>query len=390
MDPFDRLPWFAVRDILCLLPDLPTLHRLHAASPAIAAFLRYEDGIFPYIVETIISHNKCDLGLLPPVRALLRMLVFIWWQTSPSESNSELKVGTNPLPTTYEEFYRRFAAYMGSTLDQNGRTCFMHPWEDLEPSYADAPLPKSTPPIILCRLLSLSSRVRQIIHVYFHDMVARCMMLQPGYDLNDMPFLDPKAILPDSSGRPEVRIPTDIGPLSWIEEQRLLRSFLRIYVFFELQHAILAGGLYNTEKAALSLQEDNIHSFKNKLRPIIPQDSQIGSLIEWLVFETGSIDKIEHWMTSASIPKTAIYCCPHFRPLTARQLKWREDNLGRLTEKIPFRLPPETFMVPNSPRRFGAAYGHYIFGLFGVYFWDGMRVKALGFIKPGMNVGLEE
>ncbi|KAJ9394688.1 hypothetical protein DTO282F9_8414 [Paecilomyces variotii] len=382
MDPFDRLPWFVIRDILCLLPDLPTLHRLHDASPAIAAFLRHENGLFSQIVETIISQER-DFGLLPQVQALLRILVFIWWRTSPSDSNSELENETNPLPSTYKDFFEHIRSTVQSTR-KDGE--WLEPWE-LDPSYADAPLPKSTPSIILCRLLAFSSRVRQIIHVYFHEMIARCMALKPGYDPNDLPFMDIKPEKRRSRRPVKPHMPRDIGPPSWIEEQRLLRCFLRIFLFFELRHAIHTRGLYTTEKAALSLQGHSVDSFWDKIIEIRGDAYQMKSLIAWLVREAGSADSIEHWMISASISETPMYCCPNLRPLTPIQLKWRETKLYKLVEFLPFPHGHYYCILPNFPTdrppEFPVVYP------LGVFFWDGIRVDALGFLRENHNVDLE-
>ncbi|KAL4982719.1 hypothetical protein BDW68DRAFT_182280 [Aspergillus falconensis] len=55
MDPFGRLPWFALHNILSALPDLPTLHSLHNASPDVAAFLQGNNDLFAQIVDSIME-----------------------------------------------------------------------------------------------------------------------------------------------------------------------------------------------------------------------------------------------------------------------------------------------------------------------------------------------
>jgi hypothetical protein len=76
MDPFQTLPCPILEMIVKLLPDLPSLHSLHNASPAVASLL-HEDGVAPVIIEAIISQSGRGQGLPPKTQALIRTVALL-------------------------------------------------------------------------------------------------------------------------------------------------------------------------------------------------------------------------------------------------------------------------------------------------------------------------
>ncbi|KAL5042422.1 hypothetical protein BDW71DRAFT_211179 [Aspergillus fruticulosus] len=89
MDPFGRLPWFALHNILSALPDLPTLHSLHNASPDVAAFLQGNNDLFAQIVDSIMESTASERGLTPIVQRAVRYLVTIWAAQSKRERQQQ-------------------------------------------------------------------------------------------------------------------------------------------------------------------------------------------------------------------------------------------------------------------------------------------------------------
>lgn len=231
MDPFARLPWFVLQDILYRLPDLPCLHRLSLVSPAVADFLQHNSS-FSAVIERIMAHADGDWNMNPKVQLYLRTLAFLWWREETEDSQ-------NPLPSSFEDvmYYMGTLSSGDLVLDHN--------------SFGGIPLPRSMPPAVLRRLLRFSSRIRQVAHAYFYDGISRCTALRPirRQDL-DEDFLS-ECYDPRPQGVPFT--PIDIGPPSWLEEQRLTREILPCYLFWELERAVMTG--------ILSIEPDNIPIF---------------------------------------------------------------------------------------------------------------------------------
>ncbi|KAI9733435.1 MAG: hypothetical protein M1834_003519 [Cirrosporium novae-zelandiae] len=372
MDPFCRLPWFILKDTLSLLPDLPTLHRLVNASPAVAAFLRQENSFFPEIVEAILSHPIRDKGLLPWTRFLLRTMVFIWWRTYLRHSNSESDTRDNPLPSSYHAIISYFYFY---TLD-----------DPIQPiGYGTVPLPRSTPCVVLFRLLAFSTRLRQITHACFHGLISRCMALKPErMETPDTEYNSFTAVV-DQSFRPAGRpfSPVDIGPPSWAEEQRLTKAVLRVSLFFELRKAAVTHGSLNIGIETIQrLQIVQVKKFWGKILFHRNEVEEFRTVMMWLSQETGGVEGIESWMVSSLIPENLIYCCPELPSLPREQLSRSESSMLRDVPGIIYSSYYRS--MRHSPLR---CVSFKVFRPFGFGIWDEKRMIALGFLNPPTKDG---
>lgn len=371
MDPFDRLPWFALRDILSYLPDLPTLHRLCNASPAVAAFLRNERGLFPEIVEAIIAHPMQEKGLIPQAQFSIRTLVLIWWRMSSSDSKLDSGLGDEcPLPKSYTTILaglRESKSYKMET--QN---------------YGTGSLPRSTPCAVLRRLLIFMGRLRQIAHACFHALIANCMTLK----LEHVKYGHCKLLY----GRPPFNrfkrrkgkpyIPVDIGAPTWLEEQRLILAILRITLFFALQNAANAHVISDTKKETQIYQ---VGEFWYQIFGRGAQSEQVETVLWWLSEEVGSgggdaAERMERWIFSSSLADNLRYCCSTFTSMTEEQwIKAEQDMDTRYSTRGSLCLH-YCAMHTLSPLEY---VDNSVFQPFGVSFWESSRMDALGF--PGSD-----
>ncbi|KAL4981211.1 hypothetical protein BDW66DRAFT_156283 [Aspergillus desertorum] len=194
MDPFIRLPWFALKSVLSALPDLFSLHSLCSASPSVAAFLRENNDLLAQIIDTIMAKPSRDRVIL------LR---------------SRQSIGTCAV-YSYAEIVESCSA-LNDTI-----SCAFN-------------------------LLDLVTQLRCVAHKCFHSMIDRCLKL-PIEHLSQRDFTAQgmgmrvgkyRNVGPptDPSQRPQgiPYVPVNIGPMTRLEEQRLIGSLLHIVVFYELR-----------------------------------------------------------------------------------------------------------------------------------------------------------
>ncbi|PKX98029.1 uncharacterized protein P174DRAFT_415804 [Aspergillus novofumigatus IBT 16806] len=101
MDPFGRLPWFVLQNILSNLADLPSLYTLHNASPVVAALLHENTDLFAVIVDAIIGNPARERGLLPHVQHAVRLLVLVWTRASGLQGRQANDEAAEPLEASY-------------------------------------------------------------------------------------------------------------------------------------------------------------------------------------------------------------------------------------------------------------------------------------------------
>lgn len=361
MDPFTTLPECILLDILCLLPDLPTLHRLSQSSRAVANFLWHTEA-FPKVVESITAHSDRAEGNDSKVQFYLRTLVFIWWRASTdttANADDDDDDDDNPLPSSYEE-----VAYFIGKSSPTGHAL------SRSRGFADGSLPRSTPPRVLYRLLELATQLRQKAHACFHDWMARCMALKPERLENLDEEFSPVYCHPRPRGIPFT--PIDIGPPSWLEEQRLIRAILRYIFFWEIRDAVLRGILpADKNNPDLPLFERNgIEAFwcGTTISTQVPRLStyhgtQFKAVLSWLQLKL-------------PVGPEYLYCCPELTPLSAKQLSFPDEL------QMSF-VPGYTWMKNLnkglSPMR---NLDCSIFQQLGFDFWDEERMVALGFMVP--------
>lgn len=361
MDPFSRLPWFILRDILSHLPDLPTLHRLYSASHAVATFLQ-ENGTFPDIVEAIITRPMRENGLLPQVQFSIRILVFIWWRILCSDSEDRC-----PLPRSY------------STILEDLKES--REYEMKQQNYGTRALQRSTPSIVLCRLLMFMTRLRQITHACFHALIANCMALKIEHlPKNHESYFCIQPVV-DRSRRPKGQpyIPVNIGSPTWLEEQRLILAILRVALFFAFRDAASVHGILETDEETLRLLQDyQAGTFWDQIfqrGTYYAQKEQIHTVLLWMSKQAGGEDKIESWISSCPLSEHLSYCCPEFTPMMEERIKTEKSMHGHRYTCGMLCL----HFCRNAPRTPLRCVDYSFYRPFGVVFWDEARMDALGF-----------
>ncbi|KAL1999083.1 hypothetical protein VTN02DRAFT_5072 [Thermoascus thermophilus] len=383
MDPFRTLPAPVLEMILELVDDLPALHNLHDASPAVASLL-HEDGVAPVIVEAIISRS------IPwHTRHLIRRTALIRW-------NADDDNGGPPVPSSWDAFV---GAYMWTEDDDSCR----HEGDR-------HPLPKAIPPSIICRILSLASKVRRLAHRCIHEMIDRCMALEPSR------LLDPTCQFRGHGGGsepPGERFqPMDVGPPSWVEEQRVCRAIWRLIMFFELRDAVVGT---RTKQARWCWPEKDVHRlrtlqyddfWKPSVSACVHQMHELKTVAECLFSltspaATASTDRYPCFLSTTSTTTTTTTpaekssrvcsrCPPTFEPKPARERTW-----GQSEHDLNWSGSPGFHFVVLNLGGIPQSHLRYVelrvFRRFGFAIWDWRRMEALGFLKaPSGNRDEEE
>jgi hypothetical protein len=355
MDPFGRFPWFILQNILSNLSDLPSLHRLHNASPTIAAFLHKNNDLFARIVEAIIGNPSCENGLLPHVQHAVRLIALVW---------------TRRLERAQEP-YTDILSVLNYVRER--------PPYHYEPSPIQNTIPRSTPSAVLCRLLGLMTRLRCISHTCFHSMIARCLELRIEHLPKKTKYINTRRVV-ERDRRPQgiSYIPVDIGPPTWMEQQRLLHSLLCVVFFYELRKS-------HSECSAITLKgdtiqtilDDNVEGFWERILSNFDDGlvEQITVLLRWLDEQAGSRANVFCWIHSGLIQERYIYCCGNFTSMTDEQWDKAENDLFLSGSSRGSQCLEQCRNHPGSPLRF---VNYSAFRPYGLVFWDCVRMDALG------------
>lgn len=360
MDNFGRLPWFALKTILSALPDLPSLHSFHNAAPEVAAFLHQNNGLFAHIVDAIIKNTARGIGLLPTVQRAVRQLVIIWTEQSRRKQSGEDN---------------------GQEADPN----VLNNLRYLTEYYADIEIPipqtisPSTPAAVLCRLFALMARLRCLVHASFHEMVARSLQLKIEHLRKKAAYASIYGL--GLSNRPQgiPYTPTDVGPLMWIEEQRLLRSFLYIIIFFELRKMYANFQVISVRSQTVHiLSHDTVEDFWRKINQghNNGQREQIATTLYWLDAQAGGRDNLYSWLPSGPVSKAYQYCCPRYTALNDKQWAEEEMHITDAWSSYGALCLWQARVYDVSPLR---CVDYAIFRPYGLIFWCGIRMDALGF-----------
>ncbi|KAF5857069.1 hypothetical protein ETB97_006281 [Aspergillus alliaceus] len=362
MDPFGRLPWFVLQNTLSNLPDLPSLHSLHDASPEVAAFLHRNNDIFAQIVDAIIGDPvRGERGLVPHVQDTVRLVILVW--------SRQKATGLTQEPGT----------------DIHGSLQYVRERSPLEAQPMLKAISPSTPSAILCQLLSLMARLRCLTHACFHSMIARCLKLQVEHLPKKMRYYNNHLTRPilDRSRRPQgiPYTPVDIGPPTWIEEQRLLSSLLCIVLFYELRKSYFECSVITEDRESVwVLLDDNVEGFWNTIlrKYNDGQVEQIATILHWMDDQAGGHENIYSWLLSGGISEDYSHCCQHYTSVTDDQWAEAENNVnsGRSSRGMKCLWRCKSHLL--SPLK---CLDYSVFRSYGLVFWDGIRMDALGF--PG-------
>ncbi|KAL6229446.1 hypothetical protein BDW75DRAFT_225088 [Aspergillus navahoensis] len=370
MDPFTRLPWFALKNILSSLPDLLSLHSLYSASPGVAAFLRENNDLFAQIIDAIMARPSRDRGLLPYIRDLVRLVILIWTRQS---------IGTDAVHS-YAEIIESLR-YVGE-----------RPPRKQSPVLKAIPL--STPSAVLFKLLDLVIQLRCVAHRCFHSMIDKCLKLpvehlaprdftaqgkgmRVGKYRNQGPPTDP-------SQRPQgiPYIPVDIGFLTRLEEERMIGSLLHIVVFYELR-AVYAKcpTIPEISQHADLLLVHNVDGFWERFQTSITSlPEQMRTLLLWLDEQAGGRENIWSWLRSAAPLEESHYCRPYRRVAEDKE-SWDETEHRVMHGRHRgYNHLWRSKISLQSPIRYMELS---IFRPYGLIFWETDRLQALGYPTAG-------
>jgi hypothetical protein len=359
MDPFQTFPFEVLEDILKLIPDLPSLHSLHNASPHVASLLHHK-GNLSDVFEAILSRSPRH------IQFLIRTVVLL--QTYPNETVP------GPLPITYDAFIG--VPFINQRSDNHRRP--------ISPKYGDIPLPKSTPTSVLCRVLELSRRVRQLTHACIHSLIERSLSLRPRH-LKDPNFQCSQASTVDFLMRQVKRAeyglpyePVESGPPCWLEEQRIARAVWRLVLFHELKATVVVRNVLPwSDEDVKRLQRLEVDDFWDEmLIPTVQQSDENKTVSEWIA-DNDSNGLSMPWETKTTPAlKKYSYCCPHITPPMS------EEEICKQMQSFDSGSPGwsegtlHVLGAPHSPLKFGdfAFYRPYGFAI-----WESNRMIDLGF-----------
>ncbi|KAL3464835.1 hypothetical protein BJX64DRAFT_253840 [Aspergillus heterothallicus] len=362
MDPFARLPWFVLKNILSSLPDLFSLHNLHKASPGVAAFLVENNDLFAQIIEAIMARPTRERGLLPYIQDLLRLFVLLWSPDAHSDAEIPERI-----------------QYAG---EQSPRPQL--------PVLNKIPL--STPSSVLFRLLGFFLGLRHVAHKCFHSMISICLQLPVEHLPPRDSRIKGKATRPGrylSYGEPTNRnerpkgipyVPVDIGPPTRLEEQRLIGCLLQVVFFFDLrvQH-VQPSGLPEIWRYIEVPRTNNVEQF---WKPFICNNrslkEQLRTLLLWLDEQAGGRQSILSWLDSVASSEE-IHCCQTYTLVSGDQEEWDETEtmpgetygFGRLKDSRTWNHSPIRCMDFSMLRPYG------------LVFWESERLQALGYPVRG-------
>jgi len=356
MDPFQNFPVPILESILELLPNLTTLYSLHNASPTVASIL-HENGVAARLIEIIISQSP------PLIQSLIRVIALLRWNESSTAGSANL------LPSSFAVFTKPYNQQ--KPVDRS-----------ISPDYGDACLPKSIPPTILCHILGLSTYVHQLTHACLHEMIARCMALNPMH-LKDPKFMyRRRQTFERRQARPpgQPYQPVDCGPPSWAEEQRVARAIWRLVFYFMLRTAIVDRGLLGWKKDDVErLRNLRVKEFWDELL-IGGEHEELKTVLDWIYPDCSATGKESPpWVDPAShLCSARAYCCPDSTPTTEEDWKVAQKNFAEFYSKG-FAFGKQAIArLHSSPLK------HVDFSVFRPYgfaIWDLKRMVALGFLE---------
>jgi hypothetical protein len=371
MDPFTRLPWFALKNVLSSLPDLFSLHSLYSASPGVAAFLSDNNDLFAQIIDTIMARPSRDRGLLPYIRDLVRLVILLW---------SRQSIGTDAVHS-YAEIIESLR-YVGERPPR-------------EQSPILKAIPSSTPSAVLFKLLDLVTRLRCVAHECFHSMIDKCLKLpvehlpqrdftaqgggmRVGKYINRGPPTDP-------SQRPQgiPYVPVDVGPLTRLEEQRVVGSPLHVLVFYELRAALAESpAIPEISQHADVLSTHNVDAFWERFqKSLTSRIEHLRAVLLWLDEQAGGRENLLSWLRSVPRLREESHCCRQYRLVTDDKETWDEGQ-HRAMHGISrgYDCLWRSKVSVHSPIRY---LDLSIFHPYGLAFWEEDRLQALGYPTRG-------
>lgn len=205
MDPFQLLPVDILEMIICLLPDLATLHDLYTASTSVFSLCHDEGNLLPF-VETIMQKSTAQ------VRELMSWCMVVRINRSHYASFSNFK-----------DAFREIGPQPGLRS------------QSLTTDH-------------LCSLLAMSKNVRALASTYIQDANQFCLSLRP-LRLKSKRYNYRARLRDDQPYKPCKRFegepfqPQDAGAASWYEVQRVYCALWRLVLYSTVRQSALEQDL---------------------------------------------------------------------------------------------------------------------------------------------------
>jgi hypothetical protein len=279
-DYLSHLPWKALKIVISNLPDLPSIFRLFEASENAKNIILSHVPNLAQLIENNINRPIAEGGLHPENKILLRLFALISWRQMSGPQRR------NPLPVNYHDVIPALANTF--SMAALSFSSIENPFSTIRECFASLPLHNSIPPIVIYQILSLSSLAQQVSHGCFHDCVARCLAL-PLRQLkpDERPPMDFSL---DTRPKGNPLIPVDLGPPTYWEEQRLLQTALRFFLFWDLKDAVV-NGTFNMDRPddGLIFKLDDIEGYWCKPFQHVPAVlSQRGRMMWSEIYQMGA------------------------------------------------------------------------------------------------------
>ncbi|KAH8802429.1 hypothetical protein F5884DRAFT_802034 [Xylogone sp. PMI_703] len=253
-DPFSKIPAPLLLSIVKLLPNLVCLYSLDKASPSVASLF---DECGAEIIEAIMSSNSAE-----QIQILIRTIEIIRSHSLQSASLEEF-INTYISQEIPCEIWSEHS-------DCIKRDCFNVNRRSERPSEAcrvcgiRKPLSKmaaSTPSRVLRQILDLTLQMNCFTDICLQTMIGRCIQLEPSHLLNsEFRYVRRLYDKTCSQRRPSGQRyqPQNAGPSSFAEQERVIRAFWRVILFYDLRAAVTNSKLIWPSEDATYLQSPNI------------------------------------------------------------------------------------------------------------------------------------
>jgi hypothetical protein len=233
----EQLPAELILVVLCQLDELVTLDSLIRASPTAS---RVFNAYAVKVTETILRHEFIHIRIMFRYLALLRSGTF------PQMGLSGFK----------KRVIRQAMRY--NTRIHSSRSGFV-------PKHLD----EDTEAAVIRSVLATTRHIKCVALDCLNFYLARFRTLQPEHPVDPkFEFLKPRfaaeteGYIPPWQSRPEtVKVEVrDVGPPSWIEEQRATRAFWRLQLIYDLKLAVARGTLVWKDSDVAWLQQNAVVS----------------------------------------------------------------------------------------------------------------------------------
>jgi hypothetical protein len=344
------------------IQDLVSLDSLLRSSPAI--YRLFESNAVS-ITEAVLSFGHIH----GHTRVMIRIIALI-------------RSSTLPKPLQNLQEFRRCVTY-------NALNNRVRPMKDgLSPSY----LSEDTTPAVLRSILASARRIECLSLDCLEHYLSRFRALRPETPGGRPPrsYCPPKGFIGwKEAAQPEGKKyeVEDVGPPSWVEEQRVIRAFWRVQVWYDLQKAVACSMLEWPEKGVPVLRRSPWVLYKGSpLHQTAGPRGQGGSRVDHEFQEISSIVEYIQEIQGEDDERHFLRGAQALLDTEPREVKrkWPAPVPG------PKDWLEVTWVAPASLFHFYTVYSFNNIApwrRFGFAFWSESRLSGYGFLNPDFCKG---